>query len=59
MLTFFAKDGSFGDADGLVTIDTRMWSSSDWERVEDALDYRRAVRLECVRITRAVGTLTV
>ena len=41
-LTYFANDGSYGDANGLVIIDTRAWSPEDWEAVENANDYTRS-----------------
>ena len=41
-LTYFAADGSYGDANGLVIIDTRAWSPEDWSAVESAGDYTRA-----------------
>ena len=40
-LTYFAADGSYGDAAGLVIIDTRAWNNDQWERVEEASDYVR------------------
>lgn len=41
-LTFFASDGSFGNANGLVIIDTRAWSPEDWKAVESATDWNRS-----------------
>jgi hypothetical protein len=41
-LTYFAGDGSYGDASGLVIIDTRAWNNDQWDRVESASDYERA-----------------
>ena len=41
-LTYFAQDGSYGDAAGLVIIDTRAWNNEQWDRVESASDYARA-----------------
>ena len=41
-LTYFAQDGSYGDAAGLVIIDTRAWNNDQWESVESAGDYERA-----------------
>ena len=40
-LTYFAADGSYGDAAGLVIIDTRAWSPEDWEAVESVNDWNR------------------
>lgn len=41
-LMYFAGDGSYGDASGLVIIDTRAWNNEQWDRVESASDYARA-----------------
>lgn len=41
-LTYFAGDGSFGNANGLVIIDTRAWSPEDWDALEAANDWNRA-----------------
>ena len=41
-LTYFAKDGSYGDAAGMVIIDTRAWNAEQWDHVESASDYERA-----------------
>lgn len=38
MNTYFANDGSFGSATGMVVIDTRAWSDEDWTEVENATD---------------------
>ena len=41
-LTYFAADGSYGDAAGLVIIDTRAWGPGDWQWVEEVPDGERA-----------------
>ena len=41
-LTYFAGDGSYGDASGLVIIDTRAWNNDQWQAVEESHDYSRA-----------------
>ena len=33
-LTYFAADGSFGDAAGLIVLDTTNWDQEDWDHVE-------------------------
>lgn len=40
-LTYFATDGSFGDATGLVIIDTSDWDQDDWDHVGFATDNER------------------
>ena len=42
MAIYFANDGSYGDANGLIIIDARAWNADQWERVELALDHERA-----------------
>jgi hypothetical protein len=39
---YFATDGSYGDAEGLVIIDTSDWTDDEWGLVEDAPDDQRA-----------------
>ena len=41
MSTYFAHDGSYGPAAGMLVIDTRGWGPEDWERVEEATDMER------------------
>ena len=52
-LTYFAQDGSYGDAAGIVILDTRAWSNVDWDRVQSAMDYRRVA--EAVEVARLNG----
>lgn len=33
-LTYFSRDGNFGDAAGMTIIDTTNWATSDFEFVE-------------------------
>lgn len=42
-MTYFAMDGNYGDAHGLVVIDTSTWTDSDWDEIESAGDYMRIV----------------
>lgn len=39
--TYFAFDGSYGDSDHLVTIDTSDWTEDDWNEIDSASDDRR------------------
>ena len=32
--TYFAKDGSYGDASGLEIVDTSDWTQEDWDYLE-------------------------
>ena len=40
-LTYFANDGSYGDAAGLIILDTRAWNQEQWDEVEMAHDRER------------------
>lgn len=42
--TYFAKDGNFGDANGLVIVDTSKWSEETWQMIEETSDDFRATR---------------
>lgn len=41
MATYFAHDGSYGPAGGIVVIDTSAWSQDDWDQIEEATDMER------------------
>jgi hypothetical protein len=38
---YFAVDGNFGNAEGLVTIDTSDWTEDEWFAIDDASDSDR------------------
>jgi hypothetical protein len=40
-LAYFAVDGNYGDASGLVVMETTHWSEIDWEIIEEADDWVR------------------
>ena len=42
-LTYFAADGSYGDAHGLIILDTRGWGQTDWDKVEMSSDRERII----------------
>lgn len=42
-MTYFAMDGNYGSAHGLVVIDTSGWTDKDWDRVESATDDDRFI----------------
>jgi len=42
-VTYFAMDGNYGSAHGLVVIDTNGWTDEDWEAVENASDADRFI----------------
>ena len=41
MTTFFAVDGSYGDANNLFVTDTTQWTLEDWEEIEMSRDSDR------------------
>jgi hypothetical protein len=38
---FFAKDGSFGNAQDILIVDTSSWGEDDFYALEDAHEYER------------------
>lgn len=47
-VSYFAEDGNFGDADGLVVIETTKWTDNDWEELESASDWERPKTAEII-----------
>lgn len=39
---YFATDGSYGDAEGLVVVDTSDWTDDEWDLIADAPESLRA-----------------
>lgn len=39
--TYFATDGSYGDEDNLIVLDTSDWSDEKWELVRQMTDSER------------------
>jgi hypothetical protein len=42
-ISYFAADGSYGDAAGLTVMETTHWSELDWEIIDQVGDYARPV----------------
>lgn len=40
-VAYFASDGSYGDADGIVLIDTTEWTAAEWEEIDGMTDSER------------------
>ena len=38
---YFAKDGNYGDALGLVVVNTSEWTEQDWVLIDEAMDDER------------------
>lgn len=43
MATYFAQDGSFGDAHGIIILDTDDWTNKQWLKIDQADDDDRIV----------------
>jgi hypothetical protein len=41
-LGYFALDGNYGDASGMLVLETTFWREVDWEILESASDDQRA-----------------
>ena len=51
MATYFASDGSYGRADGMVVLDVSEWTNDDWESIELCSDDDRVrMALEIARL---------
>lgn len=50
---YFAFDGNYGNADGIVLCQTQDWSEEDWTEIENATDNERAN--VAVEISRQYG----
>lgn len=44
MMTYFATDGSYGDPNGLVILDTTDWTPEDWDNIDAESDWLRIDR---------------
>lgn len=42
-LGYFAKDGNYGDASGMMVLETTHWSDLDWQILDAAKDEDRPV----------------
>jgi hypothetical protein len=40
--TYFAEDGTYGNAKGLLVLDTELWTEDDWHKIDTASDNERA-----------------
>jgi len=38
---YFAKDGSFGDAEDILIVSTKNWTDEEWEQIENCSDGER------------------
>lgn len=40
--SYFAMDGSYGDAEEILIVDTDQWTEDDWDSVHNASDDGRS-----------------
>lgn len=40
-VAYFASDGSYGDAEGIVLIDTSEWTEDEWAEIDGMTDSER------------------
>lgn len=50
---YFATDGNYGSAAGIVIADTALWSEEEWNEIEEAPDYLRAATAETINARHA------
>lgn len=41
MQTYFGTDGSYGDGDGIIVLDTIYWTDQMWDMIDSCSDYDR------------------
>lgn len=47
-LAYFAKDGNYGDADGITVIDVTKWEADDFDLIDQASDEHRPLAARLV-----------
>lgn len=40
-LSYFAGDGNYGNADGILVLETTLWSELDWQMLDEVSDEAR------------------
>ncbi len=45
---YFASDGNYGDAAGMVIINTWPWDSADWDCIDNASDGWKAATAQAI-----------
>ena len=43
---YFATDGNYGEATGMVVVDTSKWCEADWENIENSYDTDRPIKAQ-------------
>ena len=58
LLSYFALDGSYGDAEGMVVADTSDWTTKEWTMIHESSDFDRAYIAYCFENGRTVEEVT-
>jgi len=45
---YFATDGNYGDANGILLVNTENWLARDWVQIEDSTDSTRIQTAEAI-----------
>ena len=48
MSTYFATDGNYGTAHGLIVLNTEQFTEADWQAIEEASDNERATTAQAI-----------
>jgi hypothetical protein len=48
MGTYFATDGNYGTAHGLIVLNTEQFTEADWQAIEEASDNERATTAQAI-----------
>ena len=48
--TYFAMDGSYGDATDMIILDTALWTEEDWVEIDEAQDNERSNIAQAINI---------
>lgn len=54
-LSYFAKDGNYGDADKITIVDTAEWTGTDWDLIEESPEDMRYLAARVVSEWVAAG----
>lgn len=50
-MMYIAKDGSYGDAEDILIVDTSAWSGDDWEDFNQAAEDEDAFLMEDIALS--------
>lgn len=49
-MMYIARDGSYGDADGILLVDTAAWTGDDWEDFNQAAEDEDSFLMEDIAL---------